>query len=135
MQLITDIRDALPLVQALTLVLHPPSLRILPVASVREFVELIPGAKYREVSGNSANSFALDTEEIAGIVEEFVTGTAPGLGNQADPGHRSVHRPGRLHQACSAQRGPSLVRRARPPATAFSLSSPGLVRAFAMRNR
>jgi class 3 adenylate cyclase len=77
MQLITDIRDVLPLVQAPTLVLHPPALRMLPVASVREFVELIPGARYREVSGNSANSFALDTEEIAGIIEEFVTGTAP----------------------------------------------------------
>jgi class 3 adenylate cyclase len=77
MSLTSDIGDALPLVQAPTLVLHPPDLATLPVDAVREFVELIPDATYREVRGNAAVSFALDIEEVAGIIEEFVTGTAP----------------------------------------------------------
>lgn len=77
MSLISDIRDVLPLVQAPTLVIHPPAMEMVPVDAVREFVELIPDAIYREVRGNAAVSFALDIEEVAGIIEEFVTGTAP----------------------------------------------------------
>lgn len=77
MSLTSDIRDVLPLVQAPTLVLHPPDLQLVPVDAVREFVDLIPGAIYREVPGNAAAAFALDVEEVADIIEEFVTGTAP----------------------------------------------------------
>jgi class 3 adenylate cyclase len=77
MSLISDIRDVLPLVQARTLVLHPPDLQMAPIDDVREFVDLIPEARYREVPGNAAAIFALDVEEIADIIEEFVTGTAP----------------------------------------------------------
>jgi class 3 adenylate cyclase len=77
MSLTSDIGDVLPLVQTPTLVIHPPDLQLVPGDSVREFVELIPGATYREVSGNAAAAFALDVEEVADIVEEFVTGTAP----------------------------------------------------------
>jgi len=50
---------------------------MMPVDVVREFVGLVQGATYREVSGNAAAIFALDVEEVADIVEEFVTGTAP----------------------------------------------------------
>jgi class 3 adenylate cyclase len=77
MSLTSDIRDVLPLVQAPTLVLHPPDAQMIPVDAVREFFELVPGATYREVRGNSAAVFALDVDEVADIVEEFVTGTAP----------------------------------------------------------
>jgi class 3 adenylate cyclase len=77
MSLTSDIGDVLPLVQAPTLVLHPPDLQSASVDAVREFVELIPGATYREVRGNAAVSFALNIEEVAGIIEEFVTGTPP----------------------------------------------------------
>ena len=77
MSLTSDIRDVLPLVQAPTLVLHPADLQVVPVDTVREFVDLIPGATYREVSGNSLAAFALDVEEVADIIEEFVTGSAP----------------------------------------------------------
>jgi class 3 adenylate cyclase len=77
MSLTSEIRDVLPLVQAPTLVLHPPDLQMVPVEAVREFVELIPGANYREVPGNAAGVFGLDIEEVSGIIEEFVTGTAP----------------------------------------------------------
>jgi class 3 adenylate cyclase len=77
MSLTSDISDVLPLVQAPTLVLHPPDLQMVPADAVREFVSLVPGASYREVRGNAAAVFALDIEEIAGVIEEFVTGTAP----------------------------------------------------------
>ena len=77
MSLTSDIRDVLPLVQAPTLVLHPPDLQMVTVDAVREFVELIPSATYREIPGNTAAAFALDVEEVADIIEEFVTGTAP----------------------------------------------------------
>ena len=77
MSLTSDIRDVLPLVQAPTLVLHPPDLQMVPVEAVREFVELIPGATYREIRGNAAAAFALDIDEVADLIEEFVTGTAP----------------------------------------------------------
>ena len=77
MSMTSDIRDVLPLVQAPTLVIHPPDLQEPPVDAVREFVELIPGATYREVLGNTSVSFALDIGEVAGIIEEFVTGTSP----------------------------------------------------------
>jgi class 3 adenylate cyclase len=73
----SDTRDVLPLVQAPTLALHPSDLQLVPREAVREFVELIPGATYREVRGDAAAIFALDIEEIADIIEEFVTGTAP----------------------------------------------------------
>jgi len=76
MSLTSDIRDVLPLVQAPTLVVHPPDLQMVPVDAVREFVELIPGATYQEVPGNAAAVFALDVEQIADVIEEFVTGTA-----------------------------------------------------------
>jgi class 3 adenylate cyclase len=77
MSLTSDIRDVLPLVQVPTLVLHPPDLQMVPADAVREFVELIPSAGYQEISGNAAAVFALDVEEVADIIEEFVTGTAP----------------------------------------------------------
>lgn len=77
MSLTSDIADVLPLVQAPTLVIHPPDLQLVPLDDVREFVDLIPGATYRDVSGNAATAFALDVEEVADIIEEFVTGTAP----------------------------------------------------------
>jgi class 3 adenylate cyclase len=77
MSLTSDIGDVLPLVQAPTLVIHPPDLQLVPVDAVREFVELIPSATYQEVAGNAAAAFALDVEEVCDIIEEFVTGTAP----------------------------------------------------------
>ena len=76
MSLTSDIGDVLPLVQAPTLVLHPADLQV-PVDLVHEFVDLIPGATYREVRGDSLAPFALDVDEVADIIEEFVTGTAP----------------------------------------------------------
>ena len=77
MSLTSDIGGVLPLVQAPTLALHPSELPIISLDAVREFVELIPGAEYRQLPGSAALIFALDVELLADIIEEFVTGAAP----------------------------------------------------------
>jgi class 3 adenylate cyclase len=77
MSLSSDIGEALPLVQAPTLALHPRDVKIVSAEVVREFTDLIPGARMREIPGDATVMFALDVELIADIVEEFVTGAAP----------------------------------------------------------
>ena len=77
MSLTSDITEALPLVQTPTLVIHPRDLKLVPPESVREFADLIPGARLREVPGDAAMVFAVDVELVADIVEEFITGAPP----------------------------------------------------------
>ena len=77
MSLTSDIRQALPLVQAPTLVIHPSDLTLVPADAVREFTDLIPAANLREIPGDSAVLLALDVELIADIIEEFITGAEP----------------------------------------------------------
>jgi len=77
MSLTSDISEALPLVQAPTLVLRPSDLKLVSADVVREFTDLIPGARLREIPGDAGAIFALDVDLIADIVEEFVTGAAP----------------------------------------------------------
>jgi class 3 adenylate cyclase len=77
MSLTSDISDVLPLVQTPTLALHPRDQELVSAEAVREFTELIPDAVFREIPGDTAVPFALDVDLLAGIVEEFVTGTAP----------------------------------------------------------
>ncbi len=77
MSLVSDISEALPLVQAPTLVICPRDLKMIPADVVREFANLIPGARLREIPGDAATTFALDVELIADIIEEFVTGAEP----------------------------------------------------------
>jgi class 3 adenylate cyclase len=77
LSLTSDISEVLPLVQAPTLVVRPRQSPV-PEEAVREFAELIPGAEYREVAGNTAGIlYVLDIDEVADLIEEFVTGTAP----------------------------------------------------------
>jgi class 3 adenylate cyclase len=78
LSLMSDVSAILPLVQAPTLVLHTPGTTVLPAEAVREFAELIPGAVYREISGDAFGMlYALDVGELADVIEEFVTGTKP----------------------------------------------------------
>jgi class 3 adenylate cyclase len=58
-------------------VLYPRDLAMVPVDSVREFVALTPGAKFREIPGDSPMTHALDAAVVADVIEEFVTGTTP----------------------------------------------------------
>ena len=77
MSLTSDISQALPLVQASTLVIYPRDLKLVPADDVREFTDLIPGANLREIPGDSAVLLSLDVELIADLFEEFVTGAEP----------------------------------------------------------
>lgn len=73
----TEINDVLPLVQAPTLVIGPQGSPMLPVEATREFADLIPGAKFTEISGASSMIYPLDVDRLADLIEEFVTGRAP----------------------------------------------------------
>ncbi len=76
LSLTSDITEVLPLVQAPALVLNPEG-SVIPNSAVRDFADRIPGAVYREIPGDAVMVFALDVEELADTIEEFVTGTAP----------------------------------------------------------
>ena len=115
MSLTSDIRDVLPLVQAPTLVLHPADLQVVPVDTVREFVDLIPGATYREVSGNSLAAFALDVEEVGRHHRGVRHRVGARVNDQPSPCDRPVHRPGRLDQTRGTNRGPRLDGPTGPP--------------------
>ena len=60
---ITDVRDALPLVQAPTLVLHRTDAAMVPVEKGRELADKIPGARFVELPGSS--TLALDRRRTA----------------------------------------------------------------------
>ena len=77
LSLTSDISEALPLVQAPTLVLRARDLALVSAEAVRQFADLIPGAQYREIPGEAAFTYELDVELLADIIEEFVTGTTP----------------------------------------------------------
>lgn len=79
MSLTSDISDALPLVQAPTLGIRPRDLELVREDAAREFTDLIPGARLREIPGDAATFFGLDVELVADIVEEFVTGAEPAM--------------------------------------------------------
>ena len=80
LSLMSDVSAILPLVQAPTLVLHSRDTVALSAEAVREFADLVPGATYREISGDAFGMiYALDIEELANVVEEFVTGTTPAV--------------------------------------------------------
>jgi class 3 adenylate cyclase len=77
LSLTSDVTEALPLVQAPALVLHPRDAAVPPAEAVRHFAALIPRATYREIPGSALLLIALDPEMLAGVIQEFVTGTAP----------------------------------------------------------
>ena len=77
MSLTSDISEALPLVQAPTLVIHPRDLKLVPATPCASSPTSSPARRLREIPGDAALTFALDVELLADIIEEFVTGTAP----------------------------------------------------------
>ncbi|MBK5109822.1 MAG: adenylate/guanylate cyclase domain-containing protein [Thermoleophilia bacterium] len=73
----SDVSDVLPLVQAPTLVIGPRDIQMPPAEAVREFAELVPGAEFRGIPGAAGMLYALDVDQLADLIEEFVTGRAP----------------------------------------------------------
>ena len=70
-----DVRDVLPVISAPTLILHRAGDRVVPIGLGRYLAENIPGASFIEVPGRDHLLFTEGRDEVAGEVEEFLTGT------------------------------------------------------------
>jgi class 3 adenylate cyclase len=70
-----DIRQALPAIQAPTLVIHRAGVRLLTVEMGRYLGRHIPGATYKELPGAGYAYWAGDQQELLDEVEEFLTGS------------------------------------------------------------
>ncbi|MFN2464402.1 MAG: adenylate/guanylate cyclase domain-containing protein [Candidatus Dormibacteria bacterium] len=73
----TDVRSALPLVQAPTLVLHRTGDRVVSVHAGRYLADHIAGARFVELPGPDHVTWAGDVDRGLDEVEEFVTGVRP----------------------------------------------------------
>jgi pimeloyl-ACP methyl ester carboxylesterase/class 3 adenylate cyclase len=72
-----DVRAALPLIQAPTLVMNRDDDRIVAIDNARYVADHIPGAKFVELEGNDHIPFLGDADAIVDEIEEFVTGVRP----------------------------------------------------------
>jgi class 3 adenylate cyclase len=70
----TDVRVALPSIQAPTLVLHRSGDRFIDIRHSRYLAEHIPGAKLVELPGEAALAFGGATSSELDEIEEFLTG-------------------------------------------------------------
>jgi class 3 adenylate cyclase/pimeloyl-ACP methyl ester carboxylesterase len=76
--MITDVRDALPAVQAPTVVLHRTDDPMLDGARGRELADEIPSARFVELPGSSTLPW-IDADPLLAEIEEFLTGARPAL--------------------------------------------------------
>jgi len=74
----TDVRDALPLIQAPTLVLHRRGDRAVNYRAGRWLAEQIEGSRYTEFEGEDHFPWVGDGEAVLAAIEEFLTGVRPG---------------------------------------------------------
>jgi class 3 adenylate cyclase len=72
-----DVREALPLVQAPTLVMHRRGDRAVNYRAARWMAEQIEGARYLEFEGEDHFPWVGDSESPLAAIEEFVTGARP----------------------------------------------------------
>jgi class 3 adenylate cyclase len=70
-----DIRHVLPAISVPTLVIHARGDQALPVENGRYLAQHIAGARYLELDSIDHIPFVADTDEVAGAIEEFVTGS------------------------------------------------------------
>jgi class 3 adenylate cyclase len=73
-----DVRQALPLIQVPTLVLHNRDNPFVPVSHGRYLADHIPGAKFFELPGNRVNINA-NADIALGEIAEFLTGERPAV--------------------------------------------------------
>jgi len=72
-----DVRPALPLVHAPTLVLHRTGDRMVPVAHSRYLAAHVDGARLVELPGSDHFWWTEDTDQVLDEAEEFLTGARP----------------------------------------------------------
>ncbi len=73
----TDVRDALPLIQVPTLVMHRTHDQAVNVRAGRWLAEQIKGSRYVEFEGRDHFPWVGDAEAPLAVVEEFLTGMRP----------------------------------------------------------
>lgn len=76
---LVDVRAALPLVSAPTLVVHRSGDRMIPIELGRELADGIPGARLVEFSGEDHLLATTNVDEILDVMAEFLTGTTSRL--------------------------------------------------------
>jgi class 3 adenylate cyclase len=76
----TDVREALPLIQAPTLVLHRRHDRAVNVRGARWLAEQIEGSRFVELDGEDHFPWVGDSEAPLAAIEEFLTGVRPAPG-------------------------------------------------------
>lgn len=69
-----DVRQALPLISAPTLVLHRKDNQVIPAAHGRYLAEHIPGAKYVELPGDEHVMYTGSSDTVLDEMREFLTG-------------------------------------------------------------
>lgn len=74
----TDVRGALPLIQAPTLVLHRRGDRVVNYRGARWLAEQIEGSRYVELEGDDHQLWVGDSNSALDTIEEFLTGVRPG---------------------------------------------------------
>jgi class 3 adenylate cyclase len=72
----TDVRTALPAIQAPTLVLHTTDDPMVPLGVGRDLADAIPGARFAELAGSSTLPWA-GVDELVDEIEQFYTGARP----------------------------------------------------------
>jgi class 3 adenylate cyclase len=72
-----DVRAALPLVHAPTLVMHKTEDRMIPFPLGQHLAEEIPAARFIRLDGTDHFWWTEDTERILDEIQEFLTGTRP----------------------------------------------------------
>lgn len=72
-----DVREALPLISAPTLVMHRTEDAVVPIAQGRYLADNVPGARWIEFPGADHLIAARDCDAILDEIQEFVTGTRP----------------------------------------------------------
>jgi class 3 adenylate cyclase len=73
----TDVREALPLIQAPTLVLHRRHDRAVNYRAARWLAGQIEGSRYAELEGEDHFPWVGDSEAALAAIEEFLTGVRP----------------------------------------------------------
>jgi class 3 adenylate cyclase len=73
----TDVRGALPLIQAPTLVLHRRHDRAVNYRAARWLAEQIEGSRYAELEGEDHFPWVGDSDAALATIEEFLTGVRP----------------------------------------------------------
>jgi pimeloyl-ACP methyl ester carboxylesterase len=72
-----DVRAALPVIRAPTLIMHRTGDRAFPAAGSRYMAERVPGARFVEFAGEDHLPWTQDVEPVLAEIEAFLTGSRP----------------------------------------------------------